>query len=198
MISLLPPDITEARRYGRKNLALLRWIFACLIGFTFILIIGGVGFFFVNNAEVSAKNIKSQVETSIADAKLDEAEKEYMEFSNNLKTVVQILSKQILFSKLIQQVGSITPAGATLNSISLSDADNALDLTFTVDSAAIAPTIQVNLEDPDNELFEKADIIQVACQKTATGAETCTVQLRALIKQDANFLFLNSVEKGSQ
>ncbi|MEK7471895.1 MAG: hypothetical protein AAB624_01475 [Patescibacteria group bacterium] len=194
MIDLLPTDVKKSRTYGRRNGQLLRWNFMCLLGILGILIIVGTGYFFVDNATLSAAKVKQQTEESIKTAKLDEAEVEYATFSNNLKTVVQILSSQVLFSELLQQIGGVTPNGATLNSVSLADTDNALDLSFTTSSAGLAPTIQVNLEDPENELFEKADIIQVSCQVDEDGDEECGVQLRALFKTDAKFLFLNSVE----
>ena len=199
MIELLPNNIKQDRNYGRRNNVLLRWNIACLLAITGILIIGATGYFFINNATESAAASKVQTEESIADAKLSEVEAEYKEFSGNLKTVIQILSDQVLFSELLQQIGSVTPTGATLNSISLSDTDNALDLDFTTTAASIAPTIQVNLEDPTNELFDKADIIQVTCQAGNDGKESCNVQLRALFKEDAKFLFLNSVSaQGAQ
>lgn len=198
MIDLLPNDIKISRIYGRRNGLLLRWNLLCLMALLGILIVAGTGYFFINNSALSAAEVKSKTEATIKSTKLDEVEANYTTFSNNLKTVVQILSSQVLFSKLLQQIGGVTPAGATLNSVSLSDSDNALDLNFTTSSAGLAPTIQVNLEDPDNDLFEKADIIQVSCQTDADDEETCGVGLRALFKTDANFLFLNSVESGRE
>lgn len=196
MIDLLPAEIKKSRLYGRRNGKLLRWNFLCMLALLGILIISGTGYFFINNATLSAAEVKSKTEAAIKTAKLDEAEVEYAQFSNNLKTVVQILSSQVLFSELLQQIGGVTPTGTTLNSVSLSDSDNALDLNFTTTSASLAPTLQVNLEDPENELFEKADIVQVSCQTDTEGKEECGVQLRALFKADAKFLFLNSVESG--
>ncbi len=193
MIDLLPKTIKEARRYGRRNGLLLKWNLVCLTAIISLLVIIATGYFFINNASVSAATVKSKTEQTIKDAKLDKVEADYLEFSNNLKTVVQILSSQVLFSELLKQIGGVTPSGTTLNSVSLSDTDNALDLNFTTSSATLAPTIQVNLEDPENELFEKADITLVSCQPDTNGEESCTVQLRALFRKDAKFLFLNSV-----
>lgn len=195
MIDLLPSDMKRSRTYGRRNNLLLRWNLLCLLGIIGLTVIGGAGYFFINNATLSAEKVKTQTEESIRSAKLDEAEANYTSFSNNLKTVVQILNSQVLFSELLQQIGSVTPSGTTLNSVSLTDSDNALDLSFTTSSASLAPTIQVNLEDKRNKLFEKADIIQVSCQIDSSGSEGCGVQLRALFRSDAKFLFLNSVEQ---
>lgn len=194
MIDLLPTSIKQSRQYGRRNAKLLRWNIACLLAILGILAIGATGYFFINNATKAAATAKAQTEKLIDDAKLSKVEAEYTVFSDNLKTVVRILSNQVLFSELIQQIGGVTPSGATLNSISLSDSDNALDLDFTTASSSVAPTIQVNLVDPGSELFSSADIIQVNCQSVTENKESCNVQLRALFKDDAKFLFLNSVD----
>lgn len=193
MIDLLPVEIKKSRAYGRLNRTLLRWNALCSAAILGVLLIGGTGYFFINNAALSAADVKLETEKSIEKAKLSDVEANYAAFANNLKTVVQILSSQVLFSELLQQIGGVTPSGATLNTVSLSDTDNALDLDFTTSSTSLAATIQVNLEDPKNELFEKADIIQVSCSTSGGGVESCNVQLRALFKEDAKFLFLNLV-----
>lgn len=198
MIDLLPDDIKTARIYGRRNKLLFKWNLLSFFALLGLLTISGVGYFFINNSTIAAADVKTKTEASIEAANLSEVEAEYAIFSNNLKTVVQILSSQVLFSELLQQIGGVTPTGATLNSVSLSDSDNALDLNFTTTAASIAATIQVNLEDPTNELFEKADIIQVSCQIDAEGVEECNVELRALFREDAKFLFLNSVDTGGE
>lgn len=154
--------------------------------------VAGVGYFYINNAETSARNIKNQNEAVTQSKGFIETEKTYASFTSNLKTVVQILNKQILFSDLIQKVGAVTPPGARLSSMSLTNTDNALDLNFIVEESSIAPVVQLNLEDPKNELFEKADIVRVTCEGSIESND-CTVQVRALYRTNAQFLFLNSV-----
>lgn len=192
MINLLPPDIKEARVYGRRNRGLMRWCIICFMGILGIGAVAGVGYFYINNAETSARNIKNQNEAVTQSKGFIETEKTYASFTSNLKTVVQILNKQILFSDLIQKVGAVTPPGARLSSMSLTNTDNALDLNFIVEESSIAPVVQLNLEDPKNELFEKADIVRVTCEGSIESND-CTVQVRALYRTNAQFLFLNSV-----
>ena len=194
MINLLPPEVKTMRLYGRRNRTLMRWSAFCLAAMAGLIIIVGGGFFFITQSEKSAQRSKAQVEEAIKAAKLDEVEKQYAAFSSNLKTVTQILSKQILFSDLVQKIGSVIPSGVTLNSVSLSDADNALTLDFKLPNPGLAPTLQVNLENEKNELFEKADILQVSCTTdSVTKVQSCTAQVRALYRKDAKFLFLNSI-----
>lgn len=197
MINLLPPEVKEMRSYGRRNLLLVRWSLLCLGAAILLMGIAAAGYIFITNAEQSAVQTKTQTEAAIQTAKLDEVSAEFDAFSSNLKTVTQILSKQVLFSSLIRQIGSIIPDGATLNSVSLSDADNALSLDIKVSSPDLAPTVQVNLENEQNGLFEKADIISVSCLTDASKQQSCTVSVKALYRKDANFLFLNSVAKAN-
>lgn len=198
MINLLPPDIKSMRLYGRRNITLLRWSSFCLAAMVGLTVIVAGGYIYITQAEKSAEKSKAQTEESIKLAKLDDVEKQYASFSSNLKTVTQILSKQVLFSDLIQKIGSVIPSGVTLNGVSLTDTDNALNLDFKVANPGLAATLQVNLEDQKNELFEKADLLNVACSPDATTKlQVCTVQVRALYRKDAKFLFLNSVSSGA-
>ncbi len=195
MINLLPSETRENRLYGRRNRQLVRWCIAALLAAIGIVGIAAGGYVFLTRSEASAASEKTRVETQIAQDQLDKVLAEYNSFTADLKTVVQILSKQILFSELIQQIGSVVPPGTTLNTVSISNKDNALSLDFTLDQASSAPTLQLNLEDPENALFEKADIIQLSCQTDdVTRVQTCSAQVRVLLKKDAPYYFLNSVK----
>lgn len=193
MINLLPPETKKDRYYGRKNVVLLKWISLSLVLFIMLIASIGIGLGIMNRA-ISNANINKQVlATSISDDKLNETEQSYNEFLNNVKTVTQILSKQVLYSSLLQQIGKVTPPGANLNSVSISSTDNALNLNFTINSPDIAPILQLNLQDQKNKLFERADIIQVNCQQKEKTDNPCTAQLRAEYKKDAMFIFINTV-----
>lgn len=193
MINLLPPETKKDRYYGRKNMVLLKWIALSIVLFFMLILSIGIGLGIMNRA-ISNANINKQVlAMSISDDKLNETEQYYNEFLNNVKTVTQILSKQVLYSSLLQQIGKVTPPGANLNSVSISSTDNALDLNFTISSPDIAPILQLNLQDQKNKLFERADIIQVNCQQKEKADNPCTAQLRAEYKKDAMFIFINTV-----
>lgn len=192
MINLMPSTIKTERSYGRSNVILMRWTFQISVAFVILTIVLLSGYSFMVSAQKSVNANKSKVEESIKSEKLDTTEKEYDAFSSNVQTVTQILSKQVLYSSLLQQIGSVTPLGATLSSISISSTSNALDLNFNISSADVAPILQLNLQDEKNQLFQKADIIQVNCQQS-NGVDKCTAQLKAEYRKDAKFLFINTI-----
>lgn len=192
MINLMPKDIKQDRAYGRSNVLLLKWTSQIAVAYILLIIALISGYSFMVSAQRSVNNSKKRVEETIKNEKLDQTEKEYSSFASNVKTVTQILSKQLIYSSLLQQIGSVTPNGATLSSVSISSAANALDLNFNIASSDIAPIIQLNLQDEKNKLFQKADIIQVSCQQS-NEAEKCTTQLKAEYKKDAKFLFINTI-----
>jgi hypothetical protein len=189
----MPSNIKINRSYGRKNIQLLRLAIQSVMLFILLLIVIFIGLNVIYTAQDNSKNEKVNLEKKYTSEKLDEVQKTYEEFASNLNTVTQILSKQILYSSLLQKIGSVIPPGATLNSVSLASTDNALDMNFSIIDSALAPIIQVNLQDEKNNLFEKADIIQVSCQQDSLSSEKCTAQLKAQYKKDAVFLFINTI-----
>ena len=193
MINLMPIGIRKDREYGRKNAVLLKWLIQSATAMLLLLLFIIIGFGIMDKAQTAADSNKNAVSTSMSDEKLDETKKAYAEFSSNLKTVTQILSKQVIYSSLIKQIGSVTPPGASLNTISIASSDNALDLNFTIKSSDIAPVLQLNLQDIKNKLFEKADIIQVNCTQADDSTSKCSAQLRAAYRKDAAFLFINTL-----
>lgn len=193
MINLMPSKIKINRSYGRKNVQLLRLAIQSVMLFVLLLMVIFVGLNVIHTAQDNANDEKTTLENKYTSEKLNEVQKTYEEFASNLNTVTQILSKQILYSSLLQKIGSVIPPGATLNSVSLASTDNALDMNFSITSSTLAPIIQINLQDEKNNLFEKADIIQVSCQQDNLNIEKCTAQLKAQYKKDAIFLFINTI-----
>jgi len=193
MINLLPTGTKDERLYGRKNVLLIRLIGLSLTLFMVLITTIIISIIIMDKAISTANSNKQALDISISDNKLDETEKAYNDFLSNVKTVTQILSKQVLYSSLLQQIGQVTPPGANLNSVSISSTDNALDLNFTISRPDIAPILQLNLQDQKNKLFERADIIQVNCQQKEQNVSPCTAQLKAEYRKDAMFLFINTV-----
>lgn len=189
----MPTDIKTRRAYARKNFVILRWTVQALLFLLILLVTALLGLNTINTSLKSVENDKNTIRNKLNSENLIEIQKSYNDYLNNLNTVTQILSKQILYSSLLQKIGSVIPPGATLNSINLSSTDNALELNFNISSSNLAPIIQVNLQDEKNELFEKADIIQVNCQQGQSNTDSCTTQLKAKYKKDAVFIFINTI-----
>lgn len=193
MINLLPPSVKQDIAYARHNLVLLRWIIAVALAMLAVVGILAFGQFYI------AKNTRNVEEQSritkerIASQNLESTQKQLDTISANLKTVLQISGKQLLFSKLLTKIGTILPNGTALKDITLSTTDSALDLNVVAVDKAAATQVFVNISDPANGLFTKADLVSVTCSEGTRLAHPCQTQVRVIIKADSSFYFLNSL-----
>jgi hypothetical protein len=123
-------------------------------------------------------------------------QKQVTTISNNLKLVVQVLSKEILFSDLLKQLGTVTPSNVILTDLSISQTQGAIDITALTTNYAAATQLQVNLADPKNQIFSKADIVGINCPSDKLGDQyKCTATLRALFATNNPFLFISNTPK---
>ncbi len=198
MINLLPPETKENMLYARRNTVLLRWVFALLIAWV------GVGLIFIGGQIYLSSTIKSttasleQSRQSLKDQKFDETTKQLEDLSNNTKLILQVLSREVLFSNLLRQLGSIVPPNTTLQSFQVDKLQGGLALQAAAKDIESATQLQVNLQDPANKIFEKADIESINC--TAPDPDTeypCQVQIRALFAKNNPYLYINPQDAGS-
>lgn len=202
MINLLPPDVRTSLMYARRNTKLRRWAFglATLLVLMVVTLVGGLLFL-----KQTSKSLAKQIESSKTQLQVQDQEKikkEVEDLSSTLKLVVQVLSREVLFSSLLKQVGSVMPRGSVLTALSINQVSGGLDLQAKAIDYQTATQVQVNLQDPKSLLFEKVDIVNVQCQTpgTAVGDTVaarypCTIQLRALFSKTNPFLFLNTSKK---
>lgn len=198
MINLLPPQTKETYRYARRNRTLLRWCVACVFSLAGGALLAGGGYLYLNrtiavtSAQVTAVNKQLQAEH------LSDVQKQVATISNNLKLTVQVLSQEVLFSKLLKQLASVTPSNANLTTLSISQTQTGVDITAQTTDYGAATQLQINLADPKNQIFSKADIVSITC--TSNGANPkypCNVVLRALFSADNPFLFINDKKGGN-
>ncbi len=197
MINLLPTEQKHQLLYAKRNRSLLHWCMAAGIA---IAGIGGMvvfGQLYIAKAEENMQNTVENTTARITSAALESSNKEYESLASGVKTVVQILQKQLLFSQLVPKIGSVLPDGAVLTGLTLTSGDVALDLQIETTSANTASQTQVNFADPKNQLFDKADIVSISCEDEGDDPYPCNLSMRALYKSDASFLFLNSLKDGS-
>ncbi len=194
MINLMPPAHKESLSYARRNSALLKWILGIGVGALGIVLFAGGSLFYLKQ---DTRSLQRSIEASEADLKIqDEAEtlKRVDEISGRLKLVVDVLSKEVLFSKLLQQIGLVMPSGTILQDLRLNkDLQGGIDLTIGAVNYNAATQVQVNLQDPANGIFEKADLQNISCStEEDVGDYPCQVEIRALFIKDNNpFLLLN-------
>ncbi len=193
MINLLPIEVKQNYLYARRNTHLVRWAIALVTGIIGIAIVVGFGQLYLNSSINNYAKQANETRTQLKAQKLDETQARITEVGNNLKLAVQVLSKQILFSKLIQQIGAATPSGATLTNLSITKLEGGIDLEFEAINYQTGTQIQVNLQDPANNIFDKADIISIACGTLSSSDPKypCQVTIRAAFSKNNNrFLFI--------
>jgi Tfp pilus assembly protein PilN len=198
MINLLPPDIKQEYRYARRNRKIINWVSAFLFGLIGIALIAGSGLYYMDNSihNYNVQVVKAQAELDKENVNSYKAQ--VSSISNNLNLMVHVLSKEILFSDLLNRLGSITPANVILTNLSIEQNQSAIDITAESTNYNAATQLQINLEDPSNQVFSKADIISISCvnPKQATNPSyPCTANIRALFTKNNPFLFINQGSK---
>lgn len=190
MINLLPPQIQEDVGYARRNARLRRWCAGLLIGLASICLIIVFGLLYIHQTTQNTTQQIADAKTQLKTQKLEETQARIEDISSGLKLTIQVLSREILFSRLLQQIGNAMPPGSALNSLSINKLQGGIDLNAKAKDYQSATQVQVNLQDPANKIFSKADIVSISCN--ASGADAnypCTVSIRALFSKDNNFLF---------
>jgi Tfp pilus assembly protein PilN len=193
MINLLPPDAKEAITYARRNTALARWSFILLAGLISLIIVTLAGQLYINQSIESYRTQVAQGQQQLKVQGMEQTQKRLTDISASLKLVVQVLGQQVLFSKLVQQVGTVIPNGAVLTDLNISQVGGGIDLKAATLNQATATQVQVNLLDPSNKIFDKVDIVNINCGSSLYGDKyPCTVQLRAAFAKCNPFLFINN------
>ncbi len=192
MINLLPNDVRQEVLYARRNRLLFRWSAGMVIA-----IIGIIGIIFAGQLYLSqlSKTYERQVaseQEQIKTQKLDETQAQAEEISTNLKLVVQVLSREVLFSQLLKRVGAVMPPGAALAGLNINKLQGGIDLTAVAIDYQSATQVHVNLQDPSNQIFEKVDLISAECDPTDKTSYPCKINLRAAFTTNNPFLFISS------
>ncbi len=206
MINLLPPEVREDISYARKNTLLLRWVALLIIVIIGIFIVVFMGQLYINQ---SSKSYASQIEdaqNALKVQKLEETQEKVKGISSSIKLAVDVLSRQLLFSSILRQIGAAVPEGAVLTGLSIDKVEGGIDLSAAATDYNTATQVQLNLQDPNNMIFEKADIVNVQCN-TPSGAVNattgvantsqldilypCKITVRALFAKNNSFLLIN-------
>lgn len=191
MINLLPTDTRRDTLYARRNSRMLRWLLALSVALVVSGLIIGAGYVYLNQStkdyqkrlEVSKQNLQAQ--------NVEQTQKKVEEISGNIKLTTQVLGKEILFSKLLRQFGATLPANTSLDQLQIDKLQGGLTLSVLAKDINSATQVQVNLQDPKNKIFEKADIENISCDPGGTNKSyPCTVQIKALFLKDNPFLYI--------
>lgn len=191
MINLLPPNSKKSINYARRNTLLLRACLATLGVTVGVIILFGFGQFYLATTTNRYEKDVSALQNSLQAQDIEGTKKKMQDLSGSVKLVLQVLSREILFSKLLRQAGSVMPSGASLNTLEVSDDQKGVDISAGVRDYQVGTQVQVNLSDPNNKLFTKVDLVSVECDPVKTGDYPCTAKLRALLGDNSPYLFIN-------
>ncbi|MDB5170694.1 MAG: hypothetical protein JWO35_388 [Candidatus Saccharibacteria bacterium] len=193
MINLLPPEVSRGYSYARRNVGLRRWVLIFVIALIGLGAIATYGLLTIQQSKAHyAKEIAASEEL-LKKEKFAETQKQVQDIASSFKLVAQVLGKEVLFSQLIKQIGATIPAKANLTGLNISQVQGSLDISAVTPDYKTATQVQLNLADPGNKIFSKADIVNIACKSDANaGDRPCTVTIRALFAPNNPYLFINS------
>lgn len=193
MINLLPPRVKQSYRYGMANVKLIRWVAAGLIALVGLGVIGTYGWLSMHQNIITNQNQILAAQVMLQKQKQKQTYAQVQDITSSFKLVVQVLSKEVLFSKLLTQMAAAMPSGSYLSDLTIGKVQGGLDVTAQAADYKTATQVQVNLADPTNQIFAKADIVNITCsiKNAKDPSHPCTVTIRALFSADNPFLFIN-------
>lgn len=195
MINLIAPEAKQDILYARKNTSLRRVLLNCYLLLLVLIGVIGFGYFWIDRTASSLESQATSAKEAITSQNLSEVQQKAESISNSLKLINQVLSKQILFSKLFRQMGSIMPAGSALSQISVEKIEGGISFSADARDANTASQVQINLSSAEAKLFDSVDIINLDCagtETTSSAAYPCTVSLRAQFAKNSGFYFIEN------
>jgi Tfp pilus assembly protein PilN len=201
MINLLPPETKSSIHYARRNSVLLRWLIWLSAGIMGIVLVAAGGMVFLNQAVHENQVLVTNTQSQLKSQNLNGVTKQVSAITNNLKLMVTVLGKEVLFSELLRQVATAMPKGAVLTDLNITGVQGGINLEAATVDYNTATQIQVNLQDPNNKIFSKADIVSIQCTTGGTGIASvypCKAEYRAQFVTNNPYLFINNTSSGSK
>lgn len=201
MINLLPSELKASYRYAHRNVLLFRWVIALTAGLAGLFALSTAGLIYMQQTTRTYASQAASAQASLQQQNLADTQAQVKGISGNLQLAVQVLSKEVLFSKLLTQLAAVMPGNAILTDLNITQAQSAVNITADTTDYNAATQLQVNLADPNNKIFSRADIVSITCasaSSTQTGLSSrypCTVNIRALFATNNPFLFINNKAK---
>lgn len=197
MINLLPPDVKLGYRYARRNVEMRRWVVICVVALVGLAGLATFGLLRLHQATDDYNGRIAATQHLFQQEDFAGTQKRVQDISNSFKLVIKVLSQEVLFSELLKQIAATIPANANLTGLNINQAQSGLDISAIATDYNTATQVQVNLADPANKIFSKADIVSITCSNTnaLNPKYPCTVDIRALFASDNPFLFINSKGK---
>jgi hypothetical protein len=197
MINLLPPAFKTGYRYAQYNRTIRRWIVVLLFALVGVGALTTYGLVTIHQSISKYNGQVSTVQTQLQHQHLSQIESQVQSITGSLRLADTVLSTEVLFSKLITQIGSAMPDGTLLTGLNIDQTSGGLDLSAAATNYTSASQVQVNLADPAKAIFAKVDIVSITCssQNAPDPTHPCVAELRALFNAHNQFLFINQGAK---
>lgn len=191
MINLLPTEVKDEIVFARRNNSLRNWVVVCLIALAGVILIVAAGHLFIYQSTRTWQSQVNDTRAQLGEQKLEDTQKKITDISDSIKLALQVLSREILFSKLISQIGNTIPDGSSLQGLTINTAQSGVDITAVATDYQTATQVHINLSDPKNQIFEKADILNVTCTQAPDEKYPCNISIRALFADKNEFQYVN-------
>lgn len=120
MINLMPYDVKKEIRSARVNVILARYIMIILLAFGFLILLLGGSYVVLTQNKASAQRL---INANGKDADVYSTTKAEVEsLSASLSQTKTILDQEVLYSKVLMNIGQQMPAGTVLNSLAINSA----------------------------------------------------------------------------
>ena len=156
MINLLPPQDRLEIELSKRNSVLRRYIELSLVGVLIIALLVMGAHYYLKTQE---KHMANTAELNKQKAQeLSKTQEEAEQLAETINTIGALLARDVRFSNMLRDIGSLVPAGAVLTGLELSSADSKAPLLITaqIDNEQKGPVLRNNLA--NSKLFEKAEI----------------------------------------
>jgi len=197
MINLLPSDLKQEYRYARRNTHMARWTGVFLLSLVGLVVIIFGGLLYMDHFTHTYTKRVDAINAELEKQDYTGAEKQVATIASNLNLMVKVLSQEVLFSELLSKLSSVIPENAILTNLNIQQTSGGIDITAHTDDYATATQLQVNLADPSNQIFARADIVSITCGNSTDTTYPCTVIIRALFAQQNPFLFIKDDHKAT-
>jgi Tfp pilus assembly protein PilN len=182
MINLLPPANKRQIRAGRSNTLLVRYNFFLLGALGFLLVAIGVVYFYLVNTKTSAETVVKENQTKVVN--YQQVEQEANAFKSNLAVAKQILSKEVVYTKVILEIAALIPKGVILDNLNLDAKTFGTETTLTARAKTVDDAIALKNSFQNSPSFSNVHFQSIATAE-AGGAYPISVSLNVTINKDA-------------
>lgn len=175
--------------YAKRNTVLRRYFELCTLAVVFLAALMVGSYYYLNQQRINTEAELALNKENVAELEPIQAEAE--ELSRTINTISAIFARDVNFSNMLTDIGTLMPTGSVLSGLELSgvDAKSPLVVSAQVDTEKKAAVLRNNLEASD--LFDSAKILSISRIGTEDVAESNTEDSPT---EDSPYSFIVNIE----